>query len=275
MKPDFIVIGAMKCATSTVCAYLEDHPEVFMLKGEPGFFSRDENFRNGVQWYEALFDRRTTERLVGEGTNSYSAGAAFPDTVARMAAYHPGLKLIYLVRDPVVRIESHWVQNRADLGDGVPPTLDRAVTERAERYVDQSLYWKNLQRYRAAFPDTQIFVGLMEDLSRDPGHFFSELNSFLGIADRPLPDRAHVNPTTGKTIPSPLYSRINGLPLMPLIKKLVPRGFKRTLRRKLSAKVTDRPVFSPAVRAELVRTLRPDAEALLDYVGKPRDFWRL
>ena len=32
IRPDLIVIGAMKCATSTVCAYLEDHPDVFMVR---------------------------------------------------------------------------------------------------------------------------------------------------------------------------------------------------------------------------------------------------
>lgn len=47
-KPDFVVIGAMKCGTSTVCAYLEDHPETCMLpRCEPDFFSRPEIFARG------------------------------------------------------------------------------------------------------------------------------------------------------------------------------------------------------------------------------------
>ena len=56
MQPDFIVIGAMKCGSSTVCAYLEDHPDIFMVpRAEPKFFSHDENFARGTDWYESLF----------------------------------------------------------------------------------------------------------------------------------------------------------------------------------------------------------------------------
>ena len=45
MQPDFIVIGAMKCGTSTVCGYLEDHPDVFIApQAEPNFFAHDAQY---------------------------------------------------------------------------------------------------------------------------------------------------------------------------------------------------------------------------------------
>ena len=88
MKPDFILIGAMKCGTSTVSAYLEDHPDVFMLPGqEPNFFSHDEVYARGTGWYEALFEGEGAARLIGEGSNAYASGRLHPQAAARMAAY--------------------------------------------------------------------------------------------------------------------------------------------------------------------------------------------
>ncbi|WP_306751781.1 hypothetical protein [Paracoccus actinidiae] len=105
MQPDFIVIGAMKCGSSTVCAYLEDHPGVFMVpRAEPNFFSHDENHARGPAWYENFFAGQDGAKLRGEGSNAYALGQMFPHCDARMAAYKPDLKLIYVVRHPVERI---------------------------------------------------------------------------------------------------------------------------------------------------------------------------
>lgn len=276
-RPDFIVIGAMKAATSTVCAYLEDHPQVFMVPNrEPNFFSHDANFVRGTDWYEALFEAKGERVLCGEGSNNYTAGAIFPATAARMAAYHPGLKLVYMVRHPVERIVSAWVQNRADKGDRVPPTLDRAVTDMPERYVDQSLYWKNLQRYRMHFPDDQIFLGFMEDLSADREAFFTRLTAFLGLPPSPEIRRGHVNPTQGKRVPSPAYTAVNRLPLAGVAKSLLPQGLRQAVKDRLLSRPAEAlPQLSPAVRADLVARLRPDAAQLLAHAGKPADHWDL
>src|SRR5262245_59528673 len=107
MKVDFLVIGVMKCATSTVCAYLEDHPDVFMVpRCEPNFFSHDENYAKGADWYAAHFKDRGAAKICGEGSNAYAAGEMYPEAVARIAAHNPGLKLIYMARHPINRILS-------------------------------------------------------------------------------------------------------------------------------------------------------------------------
>ena len=273
-KVDFIVIGAMKCATSTICAYLEDHPDVFMVpRCEPNFFSHDENYARGIDWYEAHFRERSSEMICGEGSNAYTQGEMYPKTVARMVAYNPGLKLIYMARHPIDRIVSAWIQMRADSGDAVPPTLDRAVIERPEVFIDPSLYWKNISRYRSVFPDAQIFVGFVEELNRDSAAFFDRLTAFLGVGFNPV-KRAHVNPSAGKNVPTPLYTTIRRSRLLSPLKRLAPARLKSFVRyRLLSRAVSERPDFSPKVRAGVVDVLRPDAETFLAHYGKSREFW--
>ena len=275
--PDFIVIGAMKCATSTVCAYLEDHPEVFMVpRSEPRFFSEDARFAQGTDWYESLFDGRGPARVAGEGSNDYAAGAMYPQAAARMAAYRPGLKIVYMARDPLERIASAWVQNRADMGDEIPPTPDQAVARLPDRFVDQSLYWKNLSRYRAHFPDAQIFVGFLEDLMADRAAFFDRLTAFLGVSPHQAVKRGHMNPSQGKRIPSPAYTMVNRLGLGRLAKAVLPKALRASVKdRILSTAVDEVPRFSPATRAALLAEIGPDAAAFLAHAGKPADFWTL
>lgn len=274
---DMIVIGAMKAATSTVCAYLEDHPDVFMVPNcEPNYFSHDTNFAKGPDWYAHFLEGHQSETLCAEGSNDYAARDLYPECAQRMAAYNPKMRIIYMVRHPLKRISSAWVQNRTDAGDVVPPTLDRAVREKAELFVGQSRYWHNLAPYREAFGDAQIFVGFMEDLNRDPAAFFANLCAFLEISPQDTIERGHLNKSSGKRMPNQAYTVMKGLPFIETIKSLFPQsviqGVKDAV---LTNKVEAPPQFSDAVKAEILEVLRPDAQALLAHCGKAPDFWDL
>lgn len=276
-RMQFIVIGAMKAATSTVCAYLEDHPDIYMVpECEPNYFNRDENYARGEAWYHGHLAQHAHEALCGEGTNDYASRDVFPYSATRMAAYNPDMKIIYIVRHPIDRIVSAWIQNRVDQRDMVPPTLDRAVQEMPERFVGQSLYWHNITPYRELFGDQQIFVGFMDDLQQDAEAFFASLTAFLDVAPQPNIQRGHLNKTVGKRVPTQTYTVLNNLPVTDALKQIVPRKVRRLVRRHLlSRTVAERPDFSPQVRADLVAQLRPDTAAFLSHYGKPADFWQL
>lgn len=273
---DVIVIGAMKAATSTVCAFLEDHPDVFMVPNcEPNYFSHDDNFAKGPEWYAGFLRARGSERLSGEGSNDYAARDMYPDAAARMAAYNPSLKIIYMVRHPLKRISSAWVQNRTDTGDSVPPTLDRAVLEMKARFVGQSRYWHNLTPYREVFGDDQIFIGFMEDLNRDPSAFFAQLCAFLSIPATEKVERGHLNKSAGKRMPNQTYTALRRLPFMATMKAMFPKTIVQAVKSGFLTRTVEKPPqFSDKVKADLIRQLQPDAQALLAHCGKAPDFWR-
>ena len=127
LKPDFLVIGAMKCATSTVATYLENHPDVDMVKGcEPRYFSRDDNYAKGMDWYGRFFEEFSGTRLIGEGSNEYVAGARYPDCAARIAVDLPDVKLVMMVQRIGKKISRPMAQAKAVL-----IALRCGVTERA------------------------------------------------------------------------------------------------------------------------------------------------
>lgn len=274
--PDYLVIGAMKCGSSTVCAYLEDHPDTYMVpRCEPDFFCDPDRAARGRDWYAGLFADARPGQLRGEGSNNYAAGALFPGTPGRIHAHAPDVRLVYMVRHPLDRIVSAWVQNRVDQGRGVPASVDAAVTLMPDRYVDQSLYWRNLQAYRKLFPDERILVGFMEDLRDDPDAFWRRLTGFLGVAPR-LPDRPHVNPSASKAVPGPLYSMLDAVPgSFALRRALLPAGLRRLVKERILSRPAAGVALAPATRARLAEVVGPDARALLRHCGKPEDFWAI
>lgn len=276
-RPDFLVIGAMKCATSTVCAYLEDHPDVYMMPGaEPDFFSHDTNWEKGPDWYEKFFEGGSSHRLRGEGSNSYTNLARFPDTAARIRSYCPDARLIYMVRHPLRRVLSDWIQRRAQDRAACPATPDAAVREAPEIFVDPSLYWRQLEAFRHHMPDERIFIGLVEDLRTDPDAFFKGLCAFLGIPPAPQIARPHANPSEGKRVPSRLYALAKSFPGARTLRGLLPDTVaSRLVERHLLTDVTDAARFSPTVRDRLAAQIAPDAERFLTHVGRPVDTWDL
>jgi hypothetical protein len=275
-KPDFLVIGAMKCATSTICAYLEDHEAVFMVpNADPNFFSHDDNWAKGPDWYDRFFEGRGAEKLCGEGSNHYAHAVIYPGSAVRIHDFCPDAKLIYIARHPVQRIVASWIQKRANQGDAVPPTLDRAVLEAPDHFIDESLYWRQLSQYRPHFPDDRIFIGFMEDLKADGPAFMARLCAFLEIAPTEALERPHMNPSAGKRVPSELYTAIRRLPGVKALVQLMPKGLRQWLKRQVfSKKLDDRPTFSPEVLARLEAELAPDAAVFLAHCGKPANFWR-
>ena len=98
MTPDYVLIGAMKCGTSTLAAQLGAQPGIFMTEPkEPNFFSDDANFAKGTDWYASLFAGAAGEDLTGEASTHYTKRPELPETVTRLKAHVPQAKLVYML----------------------------------------------------------------------------------------------------------------------------------------------------------------------------------
>lgn len=273
--PDFILIGTMKCGTSTLSAYLEGHPNVFMVAGQdPDYFSRPGQWARGQDWYSGLFSGAGAAQICGEGSNSYTWDTLYPGTPERLTAACPGVKLIYMVRDPIARIVSHWVQVRADQGDAVPARLDDAIRAQPERLIAPSFYWRQLSHYRARVPDERIWIGFMEDLETNRAGVLRSLCAFLGIAPEGVETAIHRNPSQGKQILGPLYSRLRRQPGVRALSSHLPQGVRAWARRQLLSQVGTKTIqLDPELLAPVLEMLHDDSRALLAHCGKPSDYW--
>ena len=116
--PDFIIIGAMKSATSTLHNQLSAQPGIFMsTPKEPNFFSDDEIYSRGLSWYKGLFSDAKPDDICGESSTHYTKLPDYPDTIARLKSAVPQPKLIYVMRHPIDRLVSHYIHQWSEGGD--------------------------------------------------------------------------------------------------------------------------------------------------------------
>src|SRR4051812_14286994 len=116
MLPNLIIIGAQKCGTTSLHKYLHCHPEVEMSKPkELDFFaekSTKSTWFKGSEWYKSCFPQ-SDAKIYGESSPSYTGYPIFKNVPARMHGLIPDAKLIYLVRDPIQRVVSAYIQQRS------------------------------------------------------------------------------------------------------------------------------------------------------------------
>jgi len=194
--PDFIIAGAPKCGTTAIWNFLNEMPEVCMAKmKEPKFFTELEgemstkiagdgprtsgNFKRGFDWYAGLFDQKNDGQLLGEASTLYFCNA---DSAEKIHTYAPGVKLVFMLRDPVDRAYSHYWQEYK-LGFDFPDfeTMANIDHPRYRFYVYVSHYKVHLERYFSLFERKKILIIVLEDFKKDPAKQFGRIASFLDL----------------------------------------------------------------------------------------------
>ena len=185
--PNFLVIGAMKSGTTSLFHYLQAHPQIFMspLK-EVDFFAEEGNWDRGLDWYRRQFGGAGPSSIaIGEASTSYTKYPEYQGVAERIASCLPDVRLIYIVRDPIERIRSHY-QHRALIGAERTP-FESAVLQ-DPRYVDCSRYALQIEQYMRFFPREGLFVATSEELRSLRGQTMSRIYRFLGVDDEHVPD---------------------------------------------------------------------------------------
>ncbi|PWJ43296.1 sulfotransferase domain-containing protein [Sediminitomix flava] len=176
---DFIIIGGMKCGTTSIATLLDYHPEVcFSIPKEPDFFTYD-NYKKEVSNYHQLFSN--ANKLWGEGSTSYTKFID-EDIPKRMYEYNPSLKLIYILRAPIKRIVSQYEYNQK-LKGGEFFDINTIITEKPH-YIRCSQYAKQLALYLKYFPLEQILIFTLEEYQENRENVIKKLAHFLDVEEK-------------------------------------------------------------------------------------------
>jgi hypothetical protein len=182
-RPNYVGIGAQKCASTWLHRILESHPQVSAPNvKELDFFSY--RFDHGYQWYERWFADAAPGTLArGEVSPSYFHEPAVP---GRVAQYAPDARILLTLRDPVERaLSNHRHEVRAGHVSG-DLTFEAGLANNP-MYVEQGLYATHLRRWLGHFPAEQLHVVLVDDLLRDPLGVSHAVYRFLGIDEQYVP----------------------------------------------------------------------------------------
>jgi Sulfotransferase domain len=176
--PNLIIVGGLKCGTTSIHHYLGLHPEIQMSKPkELNFFVEELNWDLGLDWYASRFDDRFEVR--GESSPHYTNLPRFEGVAQRIHEHCPDARLLYMVRDPVKRILSHWVHATGagyETGD-----LVEVLSEPSSSYMNRSKFWLQLQPYLELFDRSQIAVIAQEELQGERQATMRRAFAFAGV----------------------------------------------------------------------------------------------
>ena len=281
--PNFVVIGAMKAGTTSLFHYLQAHPQVFMspLK-EVDFFAEELNWGRGLDWYRRQFDGAgPNSAAIGEASTSYSKYPEFRGVPERIAQCLPDARLIYVVRDPIERIRSHY-QHRVLVGAERTP-LDVAVLQ-DDRYVNCSRYAMQIEQYVDLFPREKILLITSEELRALRLPTMRRIFRFLEIDPDFVPDT--IDREFYRTEERASYPRYTwwvrrtvkrylpaGKRVKELIDLVVPASLGRRRRAQPDPAKTESFTVPQRVRAQLEDLLRDDVARLRSYMPDGFDGW--
>lgn len=248
ITPTFIVIGAMKGGTTSLYHYLNHHPEVSVSRiKETNYFLGRHEFERGFEWYTSLFQENAV--AVGEASPNYSKRHAWSGVPERIAQALPNVRLIYVVRDPLDRLVSHYVHNYAKGREHRPIS---EATPPDSNYVLSSMYAYQLDAYLDHFPKDQILIVDSSDLRDRTTETMARIFAFLGVRNHEVPNERH-HVSSKKMKRSVLERYVASPRLQRVLRPFLPQLLSER-------QAFERPVLSAEDQRRLVSVLSPDID---------------
>lgn len=214
--PDFLIIGAQKCGTSSLYSYLCSHPGIIAASKKEIHFFDAEAFGNGINWYRAHFPYSVKKSLLGlkRGGKTLTGEASpyylfYPNAHLRIADCLPDARLIVMLRNPIDRALSHY--NHQVRKGREKMSFEEAISEEERRlegekdrmrnspgyyshnywaysYLARGRYVEQLKEWLTVFSRDRFLVLSSEKFFEDPNGVYCKTLRFLGLEEMPLLD---------------------------------------------------------------------------------------
>ncbi|MEO8271611.1 MAG: sulfotransferase [Aureliella sp.] len=298
--PNFFIVGAPKCGTTTLYETLRQHPRVFMpfdkqnywITKEPGYFcpeliARGNLAIDNLSSYLQLFADAQGEDRIGEASALY----LFSKTAARsIAEFCPAAKIIVMIREPVAMMQAWHADNLRHGHDDVL-SFQQAIELEPMRQQGQSIpagsgyplclqyramasFSQQIERYLSVFGREQIKVILLEDMAAAPRATLNTVLEFLGLETGYPAELSVYNErvalTQGQWLKHRIKNRLRGFIMVRWARRWFPANFDKWLEiglapllRQQSVSVPPRPAFLNKLRQEMANEVERVA-ALID-----------
>jgi hypothetical protein len=179
--PDFLGIGAQRAGSTWLHKNLKHHPQIYLPEPKELHYW-DREFCASLTSYSEKF-QPGSQQAKGEITPAYSL---LPLSRIRLIrGIMPGLKLIFLMRNPIDRAWSQALMNLVDLPQRQFEDVDEGefvAHFRAARSVKRGDYGTILDHWLSVFPEDQMYIGFFDDIVKRPRELLGEVCTYLGVS---------------------------------------------------------------------------------------------
>lgn len=185
----------MKSGTTTLYDYLRRHPQIATgWNKEPGFFAFEEKWALGLEWYESQFNFDRKAHLYAlEASTDYTKYPFCKGVGDRLKLSAPRkVKLIYIMRHPLRRIESHarhTEQTGREVGQFPSPRLSHSLDSGVSAVsIAISRYAYQIDQYAEYFDRGELLLLTLESLAREPQVTIAKVCKFLDLRPFETPE---------------------------------------------------------------------------------------
>lgn len=276
--PNFFIVGAAKCGTTSLYEYLKQTPGVYMSPvKEPDFFSRiDPVYLNppvirDKKKYLALFKKIKDEKVIGEASPVYLRDPQSPKLIHDTV---PNARIIIMLRDPVERSFSSYLFLKA-LGIETLPFMDvmkKALNSHDDdslRMADASFYSGKVKRYLDTFGKNLVKIIIFEEFVKDTRRVVKDVLEFLQVNTEPPESIGKVhNPFAVPRGPFATFVLRSHF-MLKIRHNLVPYTMGSYLIRNVLKKKGTKPELSQEDRIFFEEIYRNDVKKLREILGRP------
>ncbi len=200
--PNFFILGAGRCGTTSLAVALRRHPGVFIPKiKEPSFFASSWQWVKNPVDYARLYREAGAAPAVGDASHLYLED---PDSAPTLRAFFPEARFLLVFRHPTDRALALY-SLMIEGGNEWIPTFEGALRAEDRRwasprfrrrsphsfwnfmYFRSGLFGEQIERYHEHFPADRFHYTTLGRLIADPDAELGRIQEFLGLERRPFP----------------------------------------------------------------------------------------
>ncbi|GFS10395.1 heparan sulfate glucosamine 3-O-sulfotransferase 3A1 [Elysia marginata] len=256
--PKCLIVGFSKCGTSALKGFLALHPDIVSPKKEIDFFTN--YYFKGLEWYRRQMPPSLASQLTIEKTPEY---ILTPQVLRRIRDYNSNMKLLVMVRDPIVRLQSlylHELIHKPQYSDSTTFRQWCGGGGRTAHVASVVDYASHIRDAFGVFSRKQVLVQSEEELEKFPIKVLRRIESFLGL--RPVFTKDHL-----------VYSKKKGFYCFNMSKSTFSKAYKSVEMNKntgcfTASKGRPHQRIAPNLYRELVAFTRPYNRRLFELLGR-------
>jgi hypothetical protein len=295
--PNFLIVGAAKCGTSSLHNYLNQHPDIFMPSyneqgmkvKEPRFLIKDlvkDRLHNGVwslEEYKSLFNEVKNEISIGESTVLYLY--YYNEAIKNIKKYlGDDVKIIIMLRNPTDRAYSAFqhvsrgLKEQNSFEEALKIEKGRMNKESSltpmVMYKEMGLYHDMVRAYKENFKNVHIIF--YEDFRDDTEGEIKKIFKFLELSLSVNIDFVSRHNVGGKRWKNEKMKHVfmKNNPLKSALKKAIPKSLRKGVRDKLISASTNKVApMKENTRVKLNEFFKEDVKKLSDLLNRDLTHW--